>query len=249
MSEPLVAAIMLTKDRPAMAARAVRAFREQTYQNKFLKVLDTGDEKLGYIGDEIEAYSHEWTDLSLQAWSIGRLRNEAIVRGPEHADIIIHWDSDDVSHPNRISEQVAHLQLSGADVVGYNELLFWRSPACDDGEAWILRNSKAKWGTSFCYWRKTWERKPFPDLPKTRGGVGEDSQWATGLNIAASPAFGYPDAEHETLIPKRQNEPRLIASIHGGNTSTYRIEEQARRGADWKRVPEWDSYCRSKMQI
>ena len=41
-------------------------------------------------------------------------------------DILIHWDDDDYSHPNRIAEQVALLKSSGADVVGFSEMLSWR---------------------------------------------------------------------------------------------------------------------------
>ena len=45
-------------------------------------------------------------------------------------EILIHWDDDDYSHPNRIAEQVALLQSSGADAtVGFREMLFWREDA------------------------------------------------------------------------------------------------------------------------
>ena len=227
MPEPLVCAVMLTKDRSEMAARAVRAFREQTYQNKRLYILDTGNENAGYFLDDDDV-SHRWADISLQTWSIGRLRNEACHNNAD-ADIFIHWDDDDWSHPSRIAEQVAHLQLSGADVVGYDELLFWDGRI---GEAWIYSNKLAKAGTSFCYWRKTWEARPFPDLPRPeRGACGEDWEWAAGLNMARVSGIG--------------DEPRIIASIHGGNTSSYEIVE----GSNWHRAPEWDDYCREWMAL
>jgi hypothetical protein len=41
MSEPTVCCIMLTKDRPALAARAVRCFRQQTYERKRLLIVNS----------------------------------------------------------------------------------------------------------------------------------------------------------------------------------------------------------------
>ena len=234
-----------------MAARAVRAFREQTYQNKRLYVLDTGNENAGYFLDDDDV-SHRWADISLQTWSIGRLRNEACHNNAD-ADIFIHWDDDDWSHPSRIAEQVAHLQLSGADVVGYDELLFWDGRIVGriaseavritengieadvnvtNGEAWIYRNKLAKAGTSFCYKRSFWESRFCHDLPRPeRGACGEDWAFAAGAGIARVSGVG--------------DEPRIIASIHGGNTSAYEIVE----GANWHRAPEFDDYCRERMKL
>ena len=39
----MVCAILLTRDRPEMAARAIQSFREQTYGNVLLFVLDTSE--------------------------------------------------------------------------------------------------------------------------------------------------------------------------------------------------------------
>ena len=51
---------------------------------------------------------------------------QSALSGPTpHPEVFVHFDSDDLSHPNRIAEQVAFLQSSGADVVGYNQMLFW----------------------------------------------------------------------------------------------------------------------------
>jgi glycosyltransferase involved in cell wall biosynthesis len=251
MTKPLVCAIMLTKDRTEMLRRAVQSFRAQTYPNKWLIVLDSG----GNAGVErltlgsVEIYTH------LEPASIGKLRNVAVELA-RAADIIVHVDDDDWSHPNRIAEQVAHLQASGADVVGYNELLFWREMFWDGaapelprgiGSAWLYHNRNARAETSFCYWRKTWEQKPFPDGPKLgpRGySGGEGYSWCQGLKVEM--VSGITKDKWSNL----DNDPRLIASIHGGNTMSYDIEGMIARGSDnWKRVPAWDKYCAERMRL
>ena len=247
MSEPQVVAIMLTKDRPQMAARAVRAFREQTYKNKRLLVFDTGQRDQPSPPDEGISYWHrpEWIGTTP---TIGALRN--VANGLTKADIIVTWDSDDVSHPNRIAEQVAHLQSSGADVVGYSELLFWREgkaqphldlSSANNGEAWLYKAPHGTApGTSLCYKRSTWERKPFSDLPRIIAGknVGdsEDVAWLRGLNLATVPS----------LYPNALCEPRLIASIHGGNTMPY---DDLESSTSWRRTPQFDSFCRERMVL
>ncbi len=250
MSEPLVCAILLTKDRPKMALRAYRCFEEQTQAHRII-ILDSGRPFTPNHCREVTSRTCCMNVAGQAARSIGELRNLAV----RHAvaqfspDIFIHFDDDDVSHPNRIAEQVAHLQRSGADVVGYNEMLFWRSPRFTaPGEAWLLKNRNAHWGTSFCYWRKTWERKPFLDLPKRADATGEDFQWAMGLRLETEPGFRGVDGTRYDSEPeqgKQEVEPRLICSILGGNTMDY----SDLTGPSWSRVPEWDAYCAERMKL
>lgn len=267
MSEPLVVAIMLTKDRSEMAARAVRAFRKQTYDptRRILSILDTGAERHFVLdGSDSENEEHDWRP-SVRGQSIGALRNLA-ASWAMPGSILIHWDDDDVSHPNRIAEQVAHLQSSGAEVVGYNKLLFWISlpkfvnhtvdgdeiggPYADDllgGEAWLYKAPHfTAPGTSLAYWRKTWEMKPFPDMPNNKQSTGEDVQWLKGMNLATVSSLAVKDWE----MGKSDLLPRLIASIHGGNTMSYDLEGMIARGSrEWRRTPELDEFCRSRMRI
>ncbi len=264
MSEPLVCAVLLTRDRPQMAARAVRCFRDQSYKRASIIALDTGD------GDNLDIQG-----CHMPAWagrSIGALRNEANSLAGT-ADILIHWDSDDYSYPNRIAEQVSLLQSSGADCIGYREMLFWREGTAtgvigsgklylDDaliserpvygpmpGESWIFRHSSPAYclGTSLCYWRSAWEKRPFPDLPSGEGpqrsGRGEDTQWLQGVR-----SVGVTSIEKATEVGNSIffHEPRMIASIHAGNARYY---EGLERSESWRRVPEWDEYCRERMGL
>jgi len=238
---------MLTRDRGAMAMQAVRSFREQTYDpaKRLLVILDTGDPAWSVPGSDAENEAHLHAPQHVRK-TIGELRN--IAHLVADCDIIVTWDSDDVSNPDRIAEQVALLQSSGADCVGYNEMLFWREPDSQHrGQAWLYRNPNPHYalGTSLCYWRRTWEAKPFAATSH-----GEDLQFCAGLKVAAVwtvPSFA--DRDPATGI---QDSPRMIARIHPGNTSTaYHpdvMEREARKkNPMWKRVVAWDEYCGDTM--
>jgi glycosyltransferase involved in cell wall biosynthesis len=223
-----------------MAARAVRCFEAQTYEPKELvRYENTGDR------------------------SIGTLRNEANALAT--GEIICHFDSDDTSHANRLSEQVAHLQASKANVVGYDEILFWRTVRVSpDGprvvnilpsEAWIYRNKLAKAGSTFAYWRRVWESRPFEDLPNQQAGsCGEDWTFAQGLNMARVSSLAAPDGLSDDMRRRGYGDdfaapwqqPRMICSIHGGNSSRY---DSVIEGPNWKRARQWDDYCRERMAL
>ena len=295
MTEPTVCAIMLTADRPEYARRAVECFRRQTYPLKRLIIWETTVDpncgfgrNHGYVWDGTDGMGCAWISVyhrcltrsesiigssgrviyrakDVPGAPIGTLRNLANERS--NTDILIHWDDDDYSHPNRIAEQVALLQSSGADVVGYREILFWREPfgrcicrgdglmgmRCDaHGEAWLYSNPDPRYclGTSLCYWRKTWERKPFEATSQ-----GEDIRFCTGMKcvaITSMPVATFDIGKNGDPTNDPKVQPRMIARIHSGNTSTaYKPELMAaieRQGGEWKRVPEWDSYCRATME-
>lgn len=238
MSEPTVACVMLSRCRPEMVKRAWASYRKQTYADRVMVQYDNDGGK-----------------------SIGALRNTA--NALTGCDIICHWDSDDWSHPNRIAEQVALLQSSGAECVGYDEMLFWRDPTTGDkeifarvarragmpesmpdwGEAWLYRENGSHGvkgyaiGTSMCYWRKTWEQFPFPDY----SAGCDDWYWATGDMKKGMRAVRIVSESSCGLDMK----PRMIASVHGGNTCANFVS-----GArEWSRVPEWDAYCRETMKL
>jgi hypothetical protein len=218
---------MLTRDRPEFARKAVECFRAQTYLDVApcgLIVLDTGEgsERLKDTDDEVKTM---WLP-ELRGRTIGALRN--YVPGHlETPDVYLHWDDDDYSHPNRIAEQVALLQSSGAEVVGYNELLFERF-----GEAWLFSRTSGSYavGASLCYWRKTWEKRKFRDISQS-----EDWHFIQELNVCAVSA----QVRASNRAPV---EPRLIQRIHGRNSSNSYAELKP---PSWKRVPEWDSRMRS----
>jgi hypothetical protein len=264
VSQPSVCAILLTADRPELTRKAVECFRAQDYPNKRLLVYDTGQE----LEPNVEAESEGifWVPGSTDS-CIGRIRNRAIELWNDF-DIVVTFDSDDYSHPSRISEQVNLLQSSGADVVGYSDLLFWREPrklalseipasalndGCSDGEepgeAWLYTSAGPKPsppGTTLCYTREFWSRNPFPATSQ-----GEELQFLSRAKVETVSSFPAV-APRGTMTTM---EPRMIARIHpgaAGNTSTAyepkkMLAESKRRNPAWRRTPEWDQYCQSVM--
>lgn len=257
LPDPTVCAILLTRDRPEYATRAVEAFRAQTYERKRLLVVETGEAFNFIPSTEPEHYRRLRQDQVGQV-SIGMMRNVAINFTPElptASEIILHWDDDDWSHPNRISEQVALLQASGADAVGYREVLFWRDAMTTSmaeaashnastnpqGEAYLYTNNDSRYaiGSSLCYWRKAWEARPFEDVARE-----EDGRWVKGVKCVGRSALvggkgsGFVGAGQPA-------EPRMICRIHAGNAKHYPIDELVGASPNWKRTPAWDAHCRS----
>lgn len=240
MTQPTVCCVMLTNGRQEMVLRSVRAFRAQTYERKTLCVYDTEprDVDWDWLPDEAFVIDEWETDERSIGRTIGQLRNGA--NGHVEEDIILHWDSDDWSHPRRIEEQVALLQATEADCVGYREMLAWKTEPVDatvhidrarrlvdvGGEAWLYSCGDPRYcmGTSLCYWRRAWEAKPFPNT-----SAGEDTQWQTGLSRIS--------------ISSLSSDPRMICTIHGANTHLRVVEDVP----EWRRVPEWDTHCRSVL--
>jgi hypothetical protein len=240
-----------------LTEHAIRCFQAQTYPRKHLLIFDSGSKMFELTADDLRmAVVHAQL---FTGSSIGALRNAAneLTRTYGH-ELLVHWDSDDWSHPNRLTEQVALLQASGADAVGYNEMLFWRNQLWDGGPggAWMYSNPRPNYalGTSLCYWRKTWERSPFTDGPKPEG-TSEYHHWfkqGGGVRVQAVSGLGSiriveegPPSYRRTCGIVQDESPRMIARIHGKNFGAYDIEKQIAGGSrEWKRVPAWDARLR-----
>lgn len=239
--KPTVAAVMLVNGRDAMVRRAVECVRAQTYQRLSLVVLDTGESSVALPCD-VETWRHV---PGLSGCSIGELRN--VANGYTDADIIVHFDSDDYSHPRRVEEQVALLEASRANAVGYNEALFWREPY---DQAFLYRNEDPSemLGASICYWRRVWERKPFEATSQ-----GEDFRFRVGLKtVGVSSIYKvgtHPETGAVFTLPHQMREPRFIARIHASNTSNAYTRENLARASEWRRVAEWDSYAKGVMEL
>lgn len=242
MSLPTVTALMLVNGRHAMVAQAVQSFLRQSHPAELRKLLiwDTGEPKYAppfvYDHTGVEIWHHAPNS------SIGFMRNDAISQAT--SDIICHWDSDDISGPDRIAEQVALLQSSGADCVGYNQVLFWAEPRAGKrpGECWLYTDRRPTYaiGASLAYWREIWKRRPFQDAPKRPQATGEDSLFVDSVKCVGVSSIEDPAA------------PRLLCRIHsqdGGNSQDYsNIWNPRVRQSAFVRAPNFDELCRSYFE-
>lgn len=108
------------------------------------------------------------------AMQIGAKRNLGCAKA--QGEIIAHWDDDDFSAPERLTDQINRLRESGKSVTGYHSMKF------TDGERWWQYAGALHYslGTSLCYSRNYWKSNPFPAMQ-----VGEDnalvaSAWRQG---------------------------------------------------------------------
>jgi cellulose synthase/poly-beta-1,6-N-acetylglucosamine synthase-like glycosyltransferase len=265
MSEPTVCCVMLVNGRDAMIKRAIASFRAQTYDvvSRWLLILNTGEKPCSLDGSDAEN-EIEFRCRHHNGKTIGALRNIANACSSS-VDLIAHWDSDDWSHPRRLEEEVALLEATGKQLVGYRELLFWDTrtkvslkdvpsgrylTAHHDGEAWLYRNPDPRWvcGASMLYRREAWEECPFDDAPH------EDQRWwlknaERCIGVSALQSSNV-DADDCSL-----SEPRMICGIHGvqgkgGNTEAYRREDMLSGGGGvWQRAPQWDSRAGKVMAL
>jgi glycosyltransferase involved in cell wall biosynthesis len=233
--QPFVVAVMLVDGREALVRRAIRSFQSQTYENRRLLIYDSGSEPVPSAtvpGDP--NIIHILTSVQR---TIGGLRNEIngiAARGG--ADIIVHWDSDDWSAPERIEEQADWLNAAETSVwecVGMNRMVFWRET---EREAWLYNNPNPEYalGTSLCYWTKTWRKNPF------RENTGSESEF--GHWFGTVPIWGRMGGEPPTVLIQ---STAIIASIHAGNEhrQPYRRElmlASEAQGGEWKRAAHLD---------
>ncbi len=251
MNQPLVACVMITNNRPQLAARAVRSFRAQTYQRKKLLIVNSGPYPIETETSDLM----EPCFVGIDTLTIGGLRNHGNkyameCYGPSYdrPDILINWDDDDVSHPNRIASQVLQLQTTQIDrrtagqgvypapAVGYKDLLWWNSVK---GEAWLYDNGSNHYclGTSLCYWPETWRKHPFPN-----SNIGEWPEASIGQ-------FGF-----SSFV---DGEPMIIGEWHGKNGANAGTQpsrqpwemEETHWSNVWKRVPEWDERLKARMAL
>jgi glycosyltransferase involved in cell wall biosynthesis len=207
---PMVSCIMPTADRAAFVQGAIRNFFEQTYPEKELLIVDDGIESCESIVPK-----HQSVRLvQVPRMTLGAKRNAAIQLAT--GTIVIHWDDDDRSAPDRITRQVQLLRKSSAAIVGYRDVHF-----VDESGKQYLMTGEPKYaaGTSLCY-RRDWAlRHPFPDVR-----ASEDNAF---LQAAGS------------ALVTVDSESRIIARIHKGNTVKKKPGGKGWRRIESKELPAW----------
>jgi glycosyltransferase involved in cell wall biosynthesis len=215
---PLVSCVMPTSGRPQFAQAALGMFLSQTYGPRELVILDN-------------SLSPSFADPPLNDGvryaaepdppSLGAKRNaaNAMARGK----IICHWDDDDLSHPLRLEDQVGRLLRGPEEITGYEHMLFLHL----DSSTWRYRNTTPGYvlGTSLMYWRRVWEKRPFPEVEIVAGErklvkFGEDTRWICGMTASAADAGWF-----------------LIARNHGGNVCDRSVEKMKQHPGEWSPCP------------
>jgi glycosyltransferase involved in cell wall biosynthesis len=183
--------------------KAIACFKAQTYvDRRLILVADRGmGGLLDLIADDSRISVIETERPGGKTATVGEKRNAG--NAASLGDVIVHWDDDDFSAPERIADQIERLQSGAKAVTGYHSMLF------TDGKVWWKNSNTPEWAfdTSLCYLRSFWEAHPFPDI---NDGCEEN------LRIAAQKA--------KQLITADAGE-MMYATIHGGNTSRRVIGE------------------------
>ncbi|MGP4004582.1 glycosyltransferase [Streptomyces sp. 8N706] len=122
---PRVSCLMVTKDRPSLAERAISCFRAQTYPNVELVVVDDSAD------DTLERHVRTLDDARIRlhrlppdGQPLGALRNVAVDQagGP----YVCQWDDDDLYDPERLEVQMAAILSLGAEACFLaRERLWW----------------------------------------------------------------------------------------------------------------------------
>jgi Glycosyl transferase family 2 len=122
---PLVSCLMLSRDRPRLAARAMECFLAQSYPHRELVVVDSGRD--GHLRSCVDAICHpsiRLHQIEPDGLSLGALRNLAIQQS--RGQYLCTWDDDDLSDPDRLSVQMAAIEAVHADACFLTrEQLWW----------------------------------------------------------------------------------------------------------------------------
>lgn len=197
----MITCLCLTRNRPQWLPQAIRCYQAQTYPNRELLIVASGEDVRRLIpSDESIRYLH----LAGKP-EIGAARNI----GCQHARgaIIAHWDDDDYCAPARLRDQADRLRASGKQVTGYKSMRF------TDGRKWWLYDGKADYalGTSLMYHRAWWQANPFEPMQ-----VGEDNEFVFRARVRGQ------------LVTADAND-LLYATIHHDNTSPRQLRGKAWR--------------------
>ncbi|MBO6524549.1 MAG: glycosyltransferase family 2 protein [Balneolaceae bacterium] len=104
VEQPKVSCLMVTANRKNLAKRAVECFRNQSYTNKELVVVDDGIEDYAPLFKGLPADQIKYVKLEKEPdFVLGKLRNRSLEEAS--GDYLVQWDDDDWYHKDRIKIQ------------------------------------------------------------------------------------------------------------------------------------------------
>lgn len=193
---PLVSAVMPTHNRKDLIGMAIDAYLAQTFRDKELVILDSGDDGTEEIVPRREDIRYCRPARKL---NVGGMRNAAV--NLAQGKIILHWDSDDWSAPERMERQVKRLYDSQKQLTGFHDVLYYDAR---DGKTYHYMHYLPPFaaGTSMCYFKAWWEKHKFNEVV-----VGEDSDFSSA-------------AKGQLQLDSCLTDGMLVARTHGKNSFT-----------------------------
>jgi glycosyltransferase involved in cell wall biosynthesis len=144
-------------------------------------IIPTTADRAAWLPDAIaciESQTHKDIEILIDAdaGTIGEKRNRLCARAA--GEFIAHFDSDDLSAPQRIAEQVKALNDSGKAVTAYTEVMAHDNRRVSVRENGAWRKTSGWWrfepgeliGASLCYRRDWWALHRFEPV-----NLGEDN--------------------------------------------------------------------------
>ncbi len=195
----LVSAILPTRGRREFARQALESFLDQTYPEKELLILDDIDDPSFPDG---VPHGHRILRWLSNSRLIAKKRNDLC--GYAAGPIIMHFDSDDWSAPDRMADQVERLEMSGAAVTGYHSILFF------DGRVFkYIGSPNYAVGTSLAFTKEWWAKFPFPE--NVQDGIGEDNEFVC-------------NAYNRGRLCSVDGGSMIVARVHVDNTSKKDVD-------------------------
>jgi len=191
---PFVSCITPTRNRRRFIPALLKSFQEQDYGPRELLIVEDGDEDCSDLADSSPGPLVRYFRLDA---SIGAKLNFAVQMAA--GDVCLRMDDDDWQAPNRISAQVAHLQLSGKPVVGLSSAIYYREG--EDHGIEIVGEPTDIMGFSHCFLREYSLAHPYPDR-----SFAEDMEFSRM-------------AYHRGDLSAISGLTCMVAREHDGNTS------------------------------
>ncbi len=190
---PLVSVITPTLNRPGFLRSLSKCVLSQDVSDFEWLVLDDSDQPSKYmlgLSDPRIKYEHIGERLT-----IGAKRNYLI--GKSRANVIVQFDDDDIYQPAYLSNMMAAMNESGADVVKLFGFYVWNKPytqfgywdlTTTVGPHWVwstkppavvmlteqnnqgLHEIHLGYGFSFVFKKEVWERNCFPEINGNEDG-------------------------------------------------------------------------------
>ncbi|NGP76782.1 glycosyltransferase family 2 protein [Balneolaceae bacterium YR4-1] len=108
-TNPLVSCLIVTADREALLRRSLHSYKNQTYPNTELVIVDNGHEPIQSLLDEFSSEEVQYIRIDpSEEMVLGDLRNISLSEAK--GDYLICWDDDDWFHPKRIEIEFKTLQ-------------------------------------------------------------------------------------------------------------------------------------------